>query len=161
MVNWYGPIFICQHVLEFLASILILNLQHCGGRMPKVQIIDVFTPSRPARAAFVERKSINDKLVNAIQTPGKQIVVYGHSGSGKTTLLENKLCQLYENHLITRCMSGMTFEQILRDAFDQLDQCYKSAKKVKSSSSKSADFSKEYFGIKAKINIAQKKRNGN
>ena len=63
------------------------------------RVIDVFTPTKPARYAFVERESINDKLVAALRTPGKQIVVYGYTGSGKTTLLENKLHQLYENHI--------------------------------------------------------------
>jgi Flp pilus assembly CpaF family ATPase len=57
------------------------------------EVRDVFTPTTPARLAFVERSSINNKLVNALRTPGKQIVVYGYSGSGKTTLLENKLHQ--------------------------------------------------------------------
>jgi len=57
----------------------------------KHQLQDVFTPNKPARLTFVERESINETLVNALTTPGKQIVVYGHSGSGKTTLLINKL----------------------------------------------------------------------
>ena len=53
-------------------------------------VYDVFTPSQPAKLSFIDRDSINDSLVNALNTPGKQIVVYGHSGSGKTTLLSNK-----------------------------------------------------------------------
>lgn len=53
---------------------------------------EVFTPTSPARATFVERGTVNDKLVSALSTPGKQIVVYGHSGSGKTTLLINRSC---------------------------------------------------------------------
>jgi hypothetical protein len=120
--------------------------------MGKYTVVDVFTPTRPARISFVERESINEKLVNALQTPGKQIVIYGHSGSGKTTLLENKLCQLYENHLTTRCMSGMTFEQILRDAFDQLGKYYEAGLKTNNSSSLSAEIAGEYLGIKAKLN---------
>jgi Flp pilus assembly CpaF family ATPase len=57
------------------------------------KVVDVFTPTKPARYTFVERESINDKLVAALRTPGKQIVVYGYTGSGKTTLLETKpLC---------------------------------------------------------------------
>ena len=85
---------------------------------------DVFTPAKPARIAFVERDSVNDKLVNSLTTPGKQIVVYGHSGTGKTTLLANKLTQLYERHITTRCMKGLKFEQLLLDAFDQLSPFY-------------------------------------
>lgn len=90
------------------------------------QVRQVFTPSKPARVAFVERDRINTKLVNALQTPGKQIVVYGHSGSGKTTLLVNKLHQIYEKHLTSRCMVGVTFEQLMIDAFDQLEPYYTS-----------------------------------
>ena len=80
---------------------------------------DVFTPTKPARIAFVERDTVNDKLVNSLSTPGKQIVVYGHSGTGKTTLLVNKLTQLYERHITTRCMKGLKFEQLILDAFGQ------------------------------------------
>lgn len=119
--------------------------------MEKHGIIDVFTPTRPARISFVERESINTKLVNALETPGKQIVIYGHSGSGKTTLLENKLCQLYENHLTTRCMLGMTFDQILRDAFDQLGKYYVAGRTTNSSSSLSSRIAGEYLGIKAQL----------
>ena len=86
----------------------------------RFHVVDVFTPTTPARATFVERISSNEKLVDALRTPGKQVVVYGHTGSGKTTLLVNKLHQLYENHITTRCTSQMTFESIIFNAFDQL-----------------------------------------
>ena len=90
------------------------------------QVTDVFTPTKPARIAFIDRELINEKLVNALKMPGKQLIVYGHSGSGKTTLLANKLDQLYERHITTHCMKGMTFEQIILDAFDQLAPYYPS-----------------------------------
>ncbi len=121
--------------------------------MNKHPITEVFTPTQSARISFVERDSINTKFVNALQTPGKQIVVYGHSGSGKTTLVENKLCQLYENHLTTRCVSGMTFDQILRDAFDQLGHFYDSTVTSTHSSSISGGIAAEYRSIKAQINV--------
>ena len=98
--------------------------------MEKHLVRDVFTPSTPARLTFVERESVNHRLVNALQTPGKQIVVYGHSGCGKTTLLVNKLHQLYENHITSRCMIGMSIDQIILDAFDQLDPFYTTEKGV-------------------------------
>lgn len=87
-------------------------------------VTEVFTPTSPARVAFVEREEVNDRLVNALRTPGKQIVIYGHSGMGKTTLLVNKLHQLYERHITTRCMRGMKFDQLILDAFDQLAPYY-------------------------------------
>lgn len=117
----------------------------------KLRVIDVFTPTRPARASFIERDSINTKLVNALQTPGMQIVVYGHTGSGKTTLVENKLCQLYANHLTTRCMAGMSFDQIVRDAFDQLGSFYQVGTKIKEAAGSAAQISGDYLGLKASL----------
>lgn len=115
------------------------------------QATDVFTPTRPARATFVEREAVNDKLVSALRTPGKQVVVYGHSGSGKTTLLVNKLHQLYENHITTRCVSGMTFDQMVLNAFDQLNIFFE-AERVKSRAAQvSSSIQAEYSIIKAQI----------
>ena len=76
------------------------------ANVEKVDVYDVFTPTRPARLTFIERSNINERLVDALRTPGKQLVVFGHSGSGKTTLLVNKLHQVYDDHVTTRCMSG-------------------------------------------------------
>lgn len=92
--------------------------------MKRYNVSDIFTPSSPARINFIERDNINRRIVRALKTKGKQVVIYGHSGSGKTTLLENKLQQVYENHIKTNCMKGMTFENVLLDAFDQLSGYY-------------------------------------
>ena len=113
---------------------------------------DVFTPASPSKIAFVEREKINNKLVSALKMPGKQIIVYGHSGSGKTTLLVNKLKQLYENHITTRCMKGLTFDQLLIDAFDQLDRYFVAEKQKSLSSSITSELSSNYFSIQAKLN---------
>ncbi|KAB8140306.1 AAA family ATPase [Chloroflexia bacterium SDU3-3] len=114
-------------------------------------VTDVFTPTRPARATFVERDVINDKLVSALQTPGKQIVVYGHSGSGKTTLLVNKLHQLYENHITTRCISDMTFDQMIINAFDQLNTFFETEQVKSKSAQISSSIQAEYFVIRSQI----------
>jgi energy-coupling factor transporter ATP-binding protein EcfA2 len=100
--------------------------------MEKYKAKKVFTPTSPAIASFVERANrINNHLVDALNTPGKQIVLYGHSGCGKTTLLTNKLNQVYENSIITRCMDGMTFESILLDGFDQLGKFFTEQTRIK------------------------------
>lgn len=112
---------------------------------------DVFTPTRPARIAFVERDSVNDKLVNSLTTPGKQIVVYGHSGTGKTTLLVNKLTQLYENHITTRCMKGLKFDQLILDAFDQLAPYYIQERQFILKSTTGVDLGATYKMLQAKI----------
>jgi len=119
------------------------------------QTRDVFTPTRPARIAFVEREAVNDKLVNALSTPGKQIVVYGHSGSGKTTLLINKLHQLYEGHLTSRCMKGVKFEQLVLDAFDQLAPYYTSERSKADKRTVAIDLTGSYLAIQSKINSSQ------
>ena len=84
-------------------------------------VTEVFTPTTPAKVTFVEREIVNEKLVNALNTPGKQIVVYGHSGNGKSTLLVNKLHQTYNGHITTRCMKGTTVNELMLNAFDKLD----------------------------------------
>ena len=88
------------------------------------EVSDVFTPSSPAKLTFVERESINKKIVRALKTKGMQIIIYGPSGSGKTTLIENKLFQTYDNHIKTSCMKGMSYNEVLIDAFDQLKIFY-------------------------------------
>ena len=119
--------------------------------MEKYQTRDVFTPTKPARIAFVERDLVNDKLVNSLTTPGKQIVVYGHSGTGKTTLLANKMTQLYERNITTRCMKGLKFEQLLLDAFDQLSPYYTSEKNHVKKKTSGMDLVANYKMLQAKI----------
>lgn len=121
---------------------------------------DVFTPTRPARIAFVERESVNDKLVNSLSTPGKQIVVYGHSGTGKTTLLVNKMTQLYERHITTRCMKGLTFDQLILDAFDQLEPFYCSERTKAVKSTTGVDLSATYHALQAKISAQSAAESG-
>lgn len=119
--------------------------------MVTFEVKDVFTPTKPARIAFIDREEINEKLVRALEMPGKQLIVYGHSGSGKTTLLVNKLHQLYETHITTRCMKGMTFEQIMLDAFDELNPYYISEHTTIKNDINSIKIIGEYKAIKLHI----------
>lgn len=128
--------------------------------MNKQNLYKVFTPTTPARLTFVERDDINSKLVNALRTPGKQIVVYGHSGSGKSTLLINKLHQLYEVHLTSRCMEGVSLEGLIVNAFDQLAPYYKSEESHVLKTSVSAQLSQDYFSIKTQINTTRNDESG-
>jgi hypothetical protein len=114
----------------------------------------VFTPTTQARVNFVQRSSVNDRLVDALMTPGKQLVVYGESGSGKSTLLLKKLEELYPDHITTRCYASMSFDHLLLDAFDQLDKYYLDTTKNTAgqdlSTALSADFLRIRAGITAK-----------
>lgn len=89
--------------------------------MTEYKTTEVFTPSSVATVSFVERDRLNSRLVNALLTPGKQVVVFGRSGAGKTTLLENKLRQLYSSHIVSRCTASSTVNDLMLDGFDQLD----------------------------------------
>lgn len=119
------------------------------------QVNKVFTPTTPARIAFVDREQINDKLVNALQMPGKQLIVYGHSGSGKTTLVINKLNQLYERHITTHCMKGMKFDQLVMDAFDQLGEYYTSEVTTAKKKTQAAELASTYLMIQGKMNSSE------
>ena len=112
---------------------------------------DVFTPTRPALLTFVERNNIQDKLVDALRTPGKQLVVYGQTGSGKSTLLINKLQQLYEDNITTRCVTGLSFDQLILDAFDQLNKYYIEEFTNKTQQKLSLSIANEYLFIKSKM----------
>src|ERR1700733_604972 len=95
-------------------------------------VYDVFTPSTQARVSFIDRDSVNSQLMDAICTSGKQLIVYGESGCGKSTLLTNKLRDIYSTYITTRCSKAMTYQQLLLDAFDQLDPFYTKGRTAKS-----------------------------
>lgn len=115
--------------------------------------VKVFTPTQPAISSFVERSAkVNNTLVDALMTPGKQIVLYGHSGCGKTTLITNKLNETYDKHYITRCMESMTFENIIMDGFSQLDKVI-NEKSAKKTFSIAPEISFDYNEIKGSIKL--------
>ena len=113
---------------------------------------EVFTPTSPAKHTFIERESsVNDLLVDSLNTQGKQIIIYGHTGCGKTTLLLNKLNQLYEGYIITRCMKAMNFENILLDGFDQLGNFFVEENEIEKSEKSGSALGIEYNSIKLQI----------
>ena len=114
-------------------------------------LYDVFTPSSPAKVNFINRKFLTDRVISALNIPGKQIVIFGYSGVGKTSLLMRQLEKIYENEIITPCMIGMTFESILLDAFDQLDEYYISQKNYEEKNSIESSLTNDYFNIKATL----------
>lgn len=125
--------------------------------MSKYLTTKVFTPTTLAKLTFVERTSINEKLVSALKTPGKQVVIYGHTGSGKTTLLNRKLEQTYEWHVTSRCTSTTTFESLLINAFEQLECFYSTEKSVTKKRGLSTTLQTELFRIKSQLGIQQER----
>ncbi|WP_419494253.1 EutP/PduV family microcompartment system protein [Chryseobacterium bernardetii] len=113
------------------------------------QLEDIFTPSQPADVTFVERSEINKRLERALKTPGKQIILYGYSGVGKTTLLANKLKESQIKYIKTNCITGMTINDIIIDAFNQLDIYYPIEKSKSKSNGGGLDLNVSFWVIKA------------
>ncbi len=115
------------------------------------RVYDVFTPTTPARVNFVPRPGLSDQLVNALNTPGMQVVVYGESGSGKSTLLSNKLEEIHAKCITTRCTSETTFSELLLDAFDRLSPYYVDAVDAGRSRSGGGQLGGQFLMIKASV----------
>lgn len=113
---------------------------------------DVFTPNTVAKLSYINRDIIEIDLEKYLTMPGKQIVLYGHSGSGKTTLLRNKLTELKQNFIKTHCESSTTFDDLILQAFDQLNRFYISEKTSNSQYSISKELKAEFKSIGSKIN---------
>ncbi|WP_153042680.1 ATP-binding protein [Rufibacter ruber] len=120
----------------------------------KYRVKDVFTPSTPAKHSFVEREQkTSNSLVKALSTPGKQIIIYGHSGSGKTSLLLKTLERTYDKYIITRCMEGMSFENLIADGFSGLGKYYTEEKTNTKGFKVAPEVSASFLGIQAKLNM--------
>ena len=116
---------------------------------------DIFTPNTVARLAYVNREIIESDLEKYINLPGKQIVVYGHSGSGKTTLLYHKLHELKRETVKVHCEKKTTFEDILLQAFDNLNIFYVGEKSNTETNKITAEIKAEYKTIACRINSEQ------
>lgn len=112
---------------------------------------EVFTPSKPADITFVERSEINRRIDRAIRTSGKQIVIYGFSGVGKTTLIFKKLKEFNLNYIKTSCITGMAIQDIVIDAFNQLDIFYSNQKDVMGSNTVGGSLEASFWVLKASL----------
>jgi hypothetical protein len=117
---------------------------------------EVFTPSKPADLAFVERNEINRRVDRAIRTSGKQIIIYGFSGVGKTTLLFKKLKEFGINYIKTSCITGMTIQDIVIDAFNQLDIYYPNQKEEVETNTVGGNLEASFWILKANLKAETK-----
>ena len=127
--------------------------------MNKYYVSDIFTPTSSADINYIERQSLDTRILSALRTKGKQIVIFGHSGVGKTTLLRKSLQKIYENEIISHCMAGMTFESLVYDAFDKLNEYYLESCSSTTKKSIKASISSNYLSIRNTITASQETGN--
>ena len=130
------------NMVEFLKKLF--------GWKTKYQLEDVFTASA-ATVNYLSRPTIESKLIRNIGNKAKQIVVYGHSGGGKTTLLENVKKNKNLIVLESYCMNITTVDQLVLNAFDQLDIFYSNEKTDSETSKLIGKYKAEYLGNSAEV----------
>lgn len=114
-----------------------------------IPVTKVFTPTSAAIVNYVERTELEEKVNSELNTPGKQLVLFGSSGSGKTTIIQHLLSKCNIRYIITHCDSQMTFDSIILNAFDNLNVYVEQEKTKTSSSSKQASVGFEYQSLKS------------
>lgn len=136
------------------------RLNNMQNPFNRVKLEQVFTPSSIAKLTYVNRKTLEDDLEKFIETPGMQIVLYGHSGCGKSTLILNKLEKLNLKSVKTSCESRTTLNDIIAQAFDSLNVFYENERTGKFTTSTSAKLSTEYKSIKSELSGSYSEEKG-
>ena len=121
-------------------------------KRPSIKLDEVFTPATAAGINYIERYEIDSLLSSEMSTPGKQIIVFGHSGSGKTSSVRNLLIKNKYHYIKTHCESNTTFEQLILNAFDELNIFVVSEKSLKRTSTIKGELANEYNTIRANLN---------
>ncbi len=117
----------------------------------KYNLEDVFTPATSARLTFVKREDVQKQFDKALTIPGMQLIVYGHSGSGKTTITQNILNTRKNSFITTNCILDTTINDILLDAFDQLNPFFTSEKTSNQKNTISSELKTSFFAIDSAI----------
>jgi len=121
----------------------------------KSRLSKVFTPGTVATLTYVNRIAVENDFEKFVHTPGIQIVLYGYSGSGKSTLNENILTKEKLKFLPSRCQSNTTMNDLILDAFDQLNVYYNSEHKRTTKNQISSQLVAKYAEIGAKLNASE------
>ena len=104
-----------------------------------------------ARTNYLPRKELEKRIFKSLKTPGIQIVLYGHSGSGKTTVMRRILGRNGFSYIRTQCTQDKTFNDIILDAFSQLNIFCKSEESQKEVRKLSSSLKADIASIDADI----------
>lgn len=126
----------------------------------KHQLNEIFTPNTIAKLAYITREKLERDLSKNINQPGRQVVIYGHSGSGKTTLTRKILNDLNINFILSHCESQSTFNDLLLNAFDNLNRFYIAEKESNRSYTISSNMKADYKNISSEINVQKSRTEG-
>jgi len=121
----------------------------------KSKLSKVFTPGTVATLTYVNRTSVENDFEKFIHTPGIQIILYGYSGSGKSTLNENILAKEKLKFIPSRCQSNTTMNDLILDAFDQLNVYYNSEQKKTVRNQVTSELSAKYAEIGSKLSAME------
>lgn len=126
----------------------------------KHQLTEIFTPNTVAKLAYITREKLEQDLSKNLKQPGRQVVIYGHSGSGKTTLIRKILNDLNINFILSHCESQSTFNDLLLNAFDNLNRFYIAEKESNRSYTISSNMKADYKSISSEINVQKSRTEG-
>ena len=115
---------------------------------------EVFTPGTVAKVNYLRRNELEKRISASLDTPGVQIVLYGHSGSGKTTVIRKLLDVKKYKFVRTQCTTDKTLNEIILDAFSQLNSYCVSEKTFKRGQKIGSTLKSEIESIKAEITCA-------
>lgn len=117
----------------------------------KHNLQDVFTPGTIAKVNYLRRKELEKRISTSLDTPGVQIILYGHSGSGKTTVIRKLLDEKNYKFVRTQCTTDKSLNDIILDAFSQLDRYCVSEQTIKRGQKIGSALKSEIESIKAEI----------
>jgi len=114
-------------------------------KKPEYTVDEVFTASTSLKN-YISRPELEKRLIQYLNNTGKQIIVYGQSGGGKTTLIEHIKKSRNIDILESLCLKSTTVNNLILDAFDQLD-IYFTNEKTNAETKKAFDKFKSDFKL--------------
>jgi hypothetical protein len=97
----------------------LFRSRHALAPKKRYALGEVFTPSQPAKLAFVPRTLQEDDLRSLLGAAGTQILIWGESGAGKSSVAFKVLKEEQRDYIVTKCDSTTDYRAILASAFAQ------------------------------------------